>query len=216
MSFSTWVTDAFESLTPNLTDICSDAANYSLPGWRARQHALVTASGATAAAIPGLHLMGMAADITFLMNRMSVCSYGIGAIIGNQSEQANILEQEDFGVILAIWADVGDIKDATIAKAAADLVGKVGGKQISKLLAKVVCKQAGLLAGRKMAGKVGAKIAARFGVKLGGKMATGFIPFLGAAAGAGINLWFITSISAAAEEWYRMKVSIETGPNTDV
>ena len=119
----------------------------------------------------------------------------------------NILEAEDFAVILARWSGDDSITDAAIGKAAADLAGKVGGKSVAKMLAKTMAEKAGLLVGKKMAGKLGAKLGANFGAKLGSKAAAGFIPFLGAAVGGGINLWFISSVAASAEEWYRIKAS---------
>ena len=55
-------------------------------------------------AIPGLHLIGIAADIAFLMNRMSVCSFGIGSIEGYNNDFGIILEKEDFAIVLSIWS----------------------------------------------------------------------------------------------------------------
>ena len=207
MNFGQFVIDAFDAVTPDINGIFLSAKSQSLSDWRTTQQGLVTASGAASVAIPGLHLVGMAADVAFLMNRMSVCSYGIGAIIGNNSGHGNMLETEDFAVILARWSGDDSITDAAIGKAAADLAGKIGGKSVAKVLAKTMAEKAGLLVGKKMAGKLGAKLGAKFGAKLGGKAAAGFIPFLGAAVGGGINLWFISSVAASAEEWYRIKTS---------
>ncbi|MCA9068187.1 MAG: hypothetical protein KDA84_04655 [Planctomycetaceae bacterium] len=207
MSFGEWVVEAFDAVTPNLDGLYRSTNTQSLGGWRVQQQGLVTGSGAASVAIPGLHLIGIAADVAFLMNRMSVCSYGIGAILGNENGCGNILEAADFAVILARWAGDASINDAAIGKASAELAGKVGSKSAAKLLAKTMCEKGGLLAGQKLAGKLGAKVGAKFGAKLGSKATLGFIPFLGAAVGGGINLWFITSVADAAEEWYRTKVS---------
>ena len=207
MSFGEYVVQAFDGLTPDVHGIYSNAKSSSLSSWRATQQALVTGSGAAAAAIPGFHLVGMAADVVFLMNRMSVCSYGIGAIIGTECGLGDILEDEDFAVVLARWGGDDSLNNAAVGKACADLAGKVGGKAVTKLLAKKMAESAGILVGKKLAGKVGMKVGAKFGAKLGTKAVTGFIPFLGAAVGGGINLWFITEIADAAEAWYRVKVS---------
>lgn len=207
MSFGEWFVRAFDELTPDINGIFESAKSYSLSDWRTMQQGLVTASGAASVAIPGLHLVGMAADVAFLMNRMSVCSYGIGGILGNTNSCGNILETEDFAIILARWSGSDSITDAAIGKTAAELCGKVGGKAAAKVLAKTMAEKAGLLVGKKLAGKLGAKIGTKFGAKLAGKATVGFIPFLGAAVGGGINLWFISSVAASAEEWYRIKVT---------
>ena len=168
-NFGQYVVDAFSSLTPDINGVYRDAKTYHLSDWKALQKTLVTGSGAAAVAIPGLHLLGIAADVAFLMNRMAVCSYGIGAIIGSDEGEGNILEEEDFAIILAGWGGDESVNDAALAKAAADLTGKVGGKMVSKQLAAFMTQRAGILIGK----------------KLGGKAAAGFIPFLGAAVGGG-------------------------------
>ena len=208
MSFGEWVVDAFSGLTPDINGIYSGAKSYHLSDWRVKQQSLVTGSGALAVAVPGLHLVGMAADVAFLMNRMSVCCYGIGAILGSDNGAGNILEEEDFAVILARWSGDESLSNAAIGKISADLAGKIGSKALTKVLAKEMAKSAGILIGKKLAGKAGVKIGAKFGAKLGSKALAGFVPLLGAAVGGGINLWFITSIADAAEDWYRLKVSI--------
>jgi hypothetical protein len=104
MDINSAILSAFESLTPNIKSIHSDASKYTLSDWQAFQSTLVTASGAASASIPGFHIAGMAADVVFLMNRMSTCAYGIGAIIGNREGVGDILEDEDFAIILSRWA----------------------------------------------------------------------------------------------------------------
>jgi hypothetical protein len=173
MSFGEWFVRAFDELTPHINGIFESAKSYSLSDWRTMQQGLVTASGAASIAIPGLHLVGMAADVAFLMNRMSVCSYGIGGILGNTNSCGNILETEDFAIILARWSGSDSITDAAIGKTAAELCGKVGGKAAAKVLAKTMAEKAGLLVGKKLAGKA----------------TVGFIPFLGAAVGGGESIF---------------------------
>jgi hypothetical protein len=207
MSFGEWVSGAFDGLTPNHSDIYESAIKYSLGDWRALQSSLVTGSGALSVAIPGLHLVGIAADVAFLMNRMSVCSYGIGAIIGKDRGLGNILEPEDFAIVLARWGGDESVSDAAIGKACADLAGKVGGKGVTKILAKTMAEKGGILLGKKLAGKVGVKVGAKFGAKLGTKALAGWVPVLGAVVGGGVNLWFITEIASSAESWYRIKAN---------
>jgi len=211
VSFGDWVLQGFDGLTPDLPGIYGNAKLRTLSGWRTMQQSLVTGSGAAAAAIPGLHLVGMAADVAFLMNRMSVCSYGTGAIVGHTQGLGNFLELEDFAVVLARWGGDESVGDAAIGKTAADLVGKVGGKAATKILAKTAGEKAGLLVGKKLAGKVGTKVGAKIGGKLGTKAVAGWVPFLGAAVGGGINLWFITEIANEAQSWYLLKAATGKG-----
>jgi hypothetical protein len=153
-------------------------------------------------------MVGMAADVLFLMNRMSVCSYGIGAIIGSSQNLGDILEEEDFAIVLARWGGEEDLTNAALGKTCSELVAKVGGKAATKVLAKQAAKSAGILLGKKLAGKVGIKVGAKFGAKLGTKAVSGWIPILGATVSGGINLWFITGIADAAESWYRLKAEL--------
>lgn len=176
--------------------------------WETEQLALVTGSGALAGAVPGIHLLVILADIAFLMNRMSVCSFGIGAIVGYDKSKENILEDEDFAVILGRWCGMEELQNAALAKTAADLSTKVVGKGVAKVLAKYACKYAGILIGKKLGGKFGAKLGAKFGAKLGGKVMSGFIPFLGGGVSAGINIYFISEICREAESYYKFKSSL--------
>ncbi len=208
MGFSDMVVTAFDKLTPDINSIYASHKDHDLSNRKAAQASMVTASGAGAAAIPGIHLFGVAADVLFLMNRMSVCSYGIGAIIGERTGNGSILEDDDFAYVLAKWSGVDGLDNAAVAKTSADLVTKVGSKQAMKVLAKAMCKNAGILVGKKLSGKVGVKLGAKFGTKLGGKLAGGWIPFAGAVISGGINLWFITEISNAAEAWYTYKTTL--------
>jgi hypothetical protein len=206
--FGKLVVDAFNGLTPDINGIYNDAKFDSISDWRTKQQAMVTGSGAAAMAIPGAHLAALAADVVFLMNRMSVCSYGIGAIYGYDRFSENLLEEEDFANVLAFWADDENIRTMVGSKAAVDIASKVGGKTGIKIIGKTIAKSGAILVGKKLGGKVGAKIGAKFAGKLAGKAAAGLVPFLGAAVGGGINLWFITGIADSAQEYYNFKYDI--------
>jgi hypothetical protein len=208
MEYGEMIVKAFDSLTPETQEIYAEASKYSLGEWKGLQRTLVTSAGAAAAAVPGVHVLALAADLTFLMNRMSVCSFGVGAIVGQGLGKGNLLEEEDFAMVLAKWSGVEGTDNAAIAKASADLVTKVGTKQASKILAKTMCQHTGVLIGQKMSGKVGAKIGAKFGAKIGGKLAGGWIPFAGAAISGGINLWFISATAREAQQWYETKAKL--------
>lgn len=207
-NFAQYVNDAFSALTPDINNIYYDAITYSFSDWKAKQSTLVTASGAASVAIPGLHLVGIPADVAFLMNRMSVCSFGIGALILKDKGLGNILEEEDFPIILARWCNDPALTNAAISKTTAEIAAKTGSKVAAKQLAKIACKHFGIVVGQKLSGKLGAKLGAKFGAKLGTKVAAGFIPFFGAVVGGSINLYFITEIQTEAENWYRFKATL--------
>lgn len=205
--FTQYVNDAFNNLTPDIDYIYNDAITYTLKTWKTTQAALVTASGVASVSIPGLHLVGIPADVIFLMNRMSVCSFGIGAIIGKENNLGNFLEQEDFPVILGRWCNDPTLSNAALSKTTAELATKTGSKILTKELAKIAGKHSGIVIGQKLGGKMGAKLGGKFGAKLGIKAVGGFIPLFGAAVGGGINLYFIKEIQKEAESWYRFKAT---------
>ncbi len=155
--------------------------------------------------VPGAHLVALAADVAFLMNRMCACSYGIGAIKGYSKLGENILEEEDFAIVLAYWAGDEDIKSMVTGKGLTDIAIKVGGKTGAKLIAKAIAKSGVILVGKKLSSKVAVKVGAKFAGKLAAKAGAGFIPILGAAVGAGINVWFVSDIASAAKEYYEAK-----------
>lgn len=208
--------DVVNSMTPDLGSLYEDAKNSSLDDWTFLQKSLVTASGAAAVAIPGLHLVGAAADIAFLVNRMGVSSYGVGAIKLSDSDMGNLLEPEDFGAVLSYWSGDDDLRQLIKGKAAADLsskagiklVTKSGGKIAVKGLTKALLASGGYMIGAKLGGKAMAKPAAKFASKAGGKFLGGFVPFLGPVIGGGINLWLISSIISASEEFYSDKMQL--------
>jgi hypothetical protein len=207
--FEEAIINAFNAVTPNLDELYESARTYDLDNWKLVQRGLVTASGATSTIIPGMHLIGMAADVVFLMNRMAVCSYGIGAILTSRAGKGNILEQEDFGVVLTRWSGDDSLSNASVAKTAAGLASHMGTKSVGKILAKVAAEQAGILVGKKFGIKAGAKVVGKFTAKMGTKALGGFFPFVGPAIGAGVNLWFINSVAEEAEAWYGLKLACD-------
>jgi len=212
MDFGQLAIEGFNKLTPNLPSIYNDAAYKTVPNWRETQIALATGSGAAAAAVPGVHLAAIAADVAFLMNRMSVCSFGIGAIRGYDNGHGNLLEEEDFANVLGYWSRDAQLMEAVTSKGAADIAAKVGtkvgGKAAVKLISKHLATGAGLLVGKKLGGKLGAKIGTKFAAKFGAKLGAGFIPFLGPIVGGGINLYFVNEIADAANDFYRWKCDV--------
>ena len=204
------------SMTPNIGDIYNGAKSESLRSWKTRQNAMVTVSGAVSMAIPGAHLAGMAADVAFVINRMGVSTYGVGAIKGYDAGHGNILEEEDFGAVLGYWAHDEELMEAMKGKGAAKLTTKVGakvaakiiGKGAGKLLTKTMLASAGYLVGTRLGGKGLAKAAAKFVPKVAGKGVSGFVPFLGPAVSGGVNLWLLSTIISSADDFYSDKIRL--------
>lgn len=199
--FGGWVVSGFEAVTPDIQGIYGDAKNETLSDWNTKQKALVATSGAASMAIPGVHLAGMAADIAFLMNRMAVASYGIGAIHYQKHGIGNELSEDDFSNILAIWA--GE-EEHLLEGVSSKVTGKAG----LKYAAKAAAKKAGIKIGNKLSSKMATKLAAKFGGKLGGKMLSGFVPFIGPAVSGTINYFFIDGVTDAAEKYYGKMVDL--------
>jgi hypothetical protein len=202
----------FETLGGDLRAIYASAAGYSVSSWVTEQQAAVGIAGGAAMVVPGAHLLAAAADVGFLLNRMHACSYGVGAILGREAGRGDILEPEDFGNVLAHWAGAldfnSDLRGVVVGKVLVDAGVKVGGKVGAKLVGKAIAQAGGVLVGKKLGSKVAAKAAAKFAGKLAGKVGAGFVPFLGAAVSAGINVWFVDAISESAKEYYRFKLSL--------
>ncbi len=210
--FAKWV----NGMTPDLGALYDGSHGYALSDWKLQQNSLVTGSGALAVAVPGFHLAGLAADVAFVLNRMGVASYGVGAILGHQAGCGNLLEKADFPAVLSYWAGDEDFKEAMTGKASASLSSKVGLKLSSKVLGTAAAPQitaqmlssSGYLVGQKFAGKAAAKAAAKFGAKFGGKALAGWVPILGPVVGGGVNLWLLSSIIDAAEDFYGDKIKL--------
>jgi hypothetical protein len=204
------------NMHPDLGAIYDGARNESLAEWKFRQNAMVTGSGGLAAAIPGLHLAGLAADVAFVLNRMGTAAYGIGAILGHQKFEDNILEGEDFALILAFWADDEAVVQALTNPNIADLAANVGAalagpftsRDAAKCITKALIAASPRLAADQLSATIAAKPAANFASKFVARGIGGFVPFVGAAVGAGLNLWLLNDIQEAAETFYGHKIKL--------
>lgn len=214
------ITDVFvdivNGMTPDLASLYEGSHHYVLDDWKLQQNSLVTGSGALAVAIPGLHLAGLAADVGFVLNRMGVASYGVGAIRGYDEGLGNILEDTDFAAVLTYWSGDEDFREAMKGKASASMTTKLGLKLGSKVFAAgaaphltaYMLSSSGYLVGRKFMGKAAAKAAAKFAAKFGGKALAGWVPILGPVVGGGVNLWLLSSIIDSAQEFYDDKIAL--------
>ncbi|MDG4762873.1 hypothetical protein O7632_01895 [Solwaraspora sp. WMMD406] len=212
--------DAVNGMTADPAEIYQNCRSYSLAGWRGLQLSLVGGSGAVAAAIPVLHLATLTADTLFIINRMGTAAYGVGSILGREAGQGNIVERDDFGMILAYWTGDEQVRflmtPAGVAKVSAEISAKMGvktgtkifGKGFVKGLPKVMLASAGWLVAGKFGGKGAVKAGAKFGAKFAGKLGAGWIPVLGAVVAGGVNVWLIESIMSSAEDYYRDKIQL--------
>lgn len=212
---STSFLDVINRLSPNLPSIYQDSCEHDLSDWKLKQNGMVGASGAVAVAIPGLHLAGIAADVAFVLNRMSVATYGTGAILSKKAGFGDILEEEDFAAVLGYWSDDEDIMQAmkgkgsaTAGKIGAKVGTKLAGKAFSKGMTKAMLTSSGYLIGQRLGGKALAKASAKFAGKFAGKAVGGFVPFLGPVISGGVNVWLISGIIAASEHFYTDKIAL--------
>lgn len=171
-----------------------DAKNIgNVDDWIAWQKAQATAAGVGLTLIPGAHVATLTADIAFVLHKMAVAAWGVGAIMGCEVDG-----DADIQAILGIWS--GAItEDALRAASEAAQVGLVAGglglfgywvvatHQVTKFvgmgagyLAQELSREIGLGAIAPLADKVGdatvqyavQKISLKLAGKLNAKVAT--------------------------------------------
>lgn len=215
IDFGDILASSVNAMTPDLDSLYAGTKHYSIEDWELQQRALVTGSGAAVVAIPGVHLAGLAAEFAFVVNRMGVTSYGVGAI-KTPADMENPLEREDFIGILKYWAGEEDFMELMKGKGAADLSTKVGVKLVTKVggklalsgLAPALMSTGGYMIAKKVGAKTLAKPAAKFAAKYAGKALGGFVPILGPIVGGAVNLWLISSIIDASKSYYQDKFQL--------
>ena len=222
MISSSVVIDAFEAMGGDPTNAVAAAATYStVDSWVNSQAAQVGAAGGAALAIPGVHLLGMAADFAFLMHKLAYTCWGIGEING-----CIVVGSEDFSNILALWSGAASIEELdrkAISKATFEAAvlaggGTVAGLSVAAIAAQLTGQQiamigghvAGSLLARKIAtktvGKAASATAGRIGGKMGGKLAgkvaAKFSTKLGAKAFGGIIPFIGPAIGAGINVYF--------------
>jgi hypothetical protein len=200
------IIEAFDALGGDPSEAVESASSYaSTDSWINVQAAQVGVAGATAMAIPGMHLIGMAADMAFLMHKLAYTCWGIGEI-----KKCVVLGKDDFANILALWsgaASLAELDRRAISKAAFETAaiaggGTVAGLSVAAIAANLTGQQIAMFGGQvagsllakkaavKTASKASVVMAGRMGSKLGGKLASKvaakFSTKLGAKAFSGI------------------------------
>jgi uncharacterized protein (DUF697 family) len=193
--------------------------------WQATQAAVV---GGTAAAIPGAHLVTMAADIAILMHKMAWCSWGVGSVMGCEIEG-----DLDLALILGLWSgsitkeDVetmlvggvvlgGALATAMTVSSSPALAAKIAAKTASfgttvmaqKLGLKMIAGPLGSVSGfvaQNLMQQFAAKIAVKIGKVAASRVFLGFVPFIGPIVGGTINAIFVNAIAGSARTYYELK-----------
>lgn len=121
-------------------------------------------------------------------------SYGIGSIIFHENNiSQDALTELDFLAILAYWGGNQETIDTfDVAVSSASVAGVAIGSQVAQHLAISYLPQPAVALLEKSLPKNRIKICRK-------KCLAGFIPFLGPAISAGINLWLFTSITDEAK-----------------
>lgn len=230
---------AFERLGVDPEMAQRGAQRYATVGsWTTSQISQAGAVGGAAMALPGWHHAGGVVDLSALVHKMAVMTWGVGYKLN-----ATVDARLDLANVLAMWsgtvsnqlvraAAVGIATGGAVAVSyaaagpqtafahvvAAQVAGKVAGVGAGALATKLGAKgaakgaatgasQIAAAAMRAAAPKIGAKMAAKFGAK----HVVGWVPVLGAAAGAGINVWVMTALAGSAKEYFTAKAGLRSG-----
>ncbi|MEM6661656.1 MAG: hypothetical protein AAF666_05700 [Pseudomonadota bacterium] len=210
LDFGETVAKAFSSLTPDLNGIYEGAKDSSLTSVRRTQTALAAGSGAISYAVPFLHVPMAAADLTVLINRMSVASYSIGAVKGELYGKGNVLEDEDFAIVLGLWCGYTDLEQIVRMKDDKEQILAMQQDAGAKAISRTVLKYIGAMTAEQLMFRIAGRLATRVGVRAGSKLTLGAIPVIGAAVGATTNSLMMDSLCDAAERYYDWKL----GPAT--
>ena len=205
VDFGKYAADAFASLTPDLSEIYDEAKDSTLQSVRTKQTALAATSGAVSFAVPFLHVPLAAADLAVLTNRMAVASYSIGAVKGELYGKGNVLEDEDFAIVLGLWCGYTDIEQIVRMKGDEDHVKAMQEEAGVKAIGRTLMKYLGSLTAEQLLYRMGGHLATRIGVRAGSKLTLGAIPVIGAAVGATTNGLMMDSLCNAAEKYYDWK-----------
>jgi hypothetical protein len=181
----------------------------------AAQSAIV---GATAMAIPGVHLAASVGDLAFLLNRCAYGAWGIGEI-----RKCVVLGMLDIRNILSVWLGRPvdqlphrAIKIETLRQALAMGQARLGSLSMREILAHMSDQQLALVGttaldrAMRQGGPdvvldetLSAAIAVKFGSRFAAKGVAGFVPLIGPIISAAVNARLLREIMRAADDYYR-------------
>lgn len=203
MSWEEKITQIFKGWGRDLNEaeksaLANKARGYLLSDWKREHIAMATGSGVVTGLIGGP--VGAAAIIPDLLWCKKVGTQGclgIGHIKGKHIDY-----EQDMNLILSIWSKLGEASFSIPAgKVGIKISHKLGPKVLGKVVEKSLFKGSTKL-GAKMTAKVAAKATAKLATKLSVKVGLGWIPLVGGLASGGVNLWLISGLLDAAEEYY--------------
>jgi hypothetical protein len=228
--------DVTESLHESISKVISEtesaaaeARGYqTVERWRTQLLTRISLAAGGAEFIPGVHGLGIVAELPYLFYLMGRGAIGVGALLG-----ADIDAENDLRAIFALWS--GAIPKSTLAAAQGGAVAVTynGGAVVlnslahpaygAKVLAlgfeigtKACAYDAGGAVGM-IAGKSAApvshmlqpifrKILVKMSAKVSAKLVAGFVPFLGAAVSLTISRHVLSECLASAKLYYEHKV----------
>lgn len=202
----------------------SDVHKYrTVEQWRKNLETRVGAAAFAAAIIPGVHGLGMIAELPYLFHVMGYGAIGTGELAG-----ATIEPEADLLAVFGLWS--GAVNKEALAAAGGSVVAAntvvypaFGAKVLTlglEIGVHAAAAEIGGVAGATMASagglagdwiqpaltKISAKISAKVTAKVSAKALAGFVPFFGAVVNTGISVYILDEFLDTAGEYYDQKV----------
>lgn len=177
--------------------------------WRRHLKWRAMVDGAVRGLIPIDHATGQFLPAVLLLTRLAELACGVGTIVGSQSQTPNILESEDFAILLARWVGEPGVSNAALSKwPQRGFESKPDHIDDDTMIAKVVATNAGLIVSGRVSDKLAESVANRIEAIVRRRARAAWIPIYGAVVGAKVSARAMREIEAAAESWYRWKCGI--------
>lgn len=234
------MTEILHEVTDNLHDsvsrvlnetdsVAAEARGYqTVERWRQQLQTRVSAAAVGAEFIPGVHGLGILAELPYLFYLMARGAIGTGALMG-----AEIDAEPDLLTIFGLWSGAIPKRTLLTAQGGAVAVSYNGQAVVlnslahpvygAKVLAlafkygtQAVATDAGGAAGAAIAHGAGpvsqilqplfGKVLIKISAKVSAKFLAGFVPFVGAAVSVTISRHILKQLVASAESYYENKI----------
>lgn len=181
MTIETVIAASFEVVASEPASLRAETVGLTLEEWKLEQTEWAALSGAAAAAVPFAAIFAIAGDLTILMNRMHATACGVGSIIGRDELGSDIVDADDYRLVLARWAGGLDLSQLTpelaaqtVATACVALAREGRAEALDGLLGdgEVLSNDDRVLLASAVGGKIAADLVTKVGVKLASKLAT--------------------------------------------
>lgn len=203
MANNSLLVKAFSSManfnsTQEKEELSKEIKHYNLDSWKNLNRTKTGSAGFATGVLGGPWAVAAeGADMAYLLRTCARASIGIGHILN-----ADIDHEEDIYAILAIWSGAAEAANHAVQGKLLIKVGsKVGIKYGAATTAAILSKST-LKGGSKLATKIIALASSKMAAKLSTKIATKWIPVVGGAASAAVNLWVINGFMDAAHKYY--------------